>query len=67
MNLLVGLGGLHMIPHPSLCASGPVGGKELRVTWNDVKYLTHTKHHVIVTVLAASVAKKLRFCVGTTR
>ena len=65
MNLLVGLEGLQMIPHPS---SGSIPASKLvHIRWMDIKSLTHTKHHILVTILLANATKKLRFCVGTTR
>jgi len=57
LNLLVGLEGLQMIPHPSAAAAIPAN-KLVQIRWVDIKSLTHTKHHILVTVLLASATKK---------
>lgn len=41
--------------------------KHVNLYWEDVKSLTHTKHHIILTSGTASSIRKRRLCVGTSR
>lgn len=63
LNLLVGLEGLKMVPH----ASAGTSGKHTSLHWEDVKNVTHTKHHIVLTSTSGSTTRKRRLCVGTSR
>lgn len=63
LNLLVGLEGIKMVPHPSAGTSS----KHTSLHWEDVKNISHTKHHIVLSCLSGSSTRKRRLCVGTSR
>lgn len=52
-----------MVPHASAGSSS----KHTSLHWEDVKNVTHTKHHVVITSASGSTTRKRRLCVGTSR
>lgn len=63
--MLVGLEGIKLIPHASSHSLGT--SKHVIMYWEDVKSLTHSKHHIVLTSGAGSSIRKRRLCVGTSR
>jgi len=56
-----------MVPHPSSGSVSNGSCKHVSLHWDDIKSLTHTKHHIIVSSLAGSSTRKRRLCVGASR
>ena len=56
-----------MVPHPSSGPSGTNSTKHVNLHWDDIKSITHTKHHILVSSLAGSSTRKRRLCVGASR
>lgn len=56
-----------MVPHPSSGSVGNGNSKHISLHWDDIKSLTHTKHHIIVSSVAGSSTRKRRLCVGASR
>ena len=75
LNLLVGLQGLKLVPHATSSSGNNNNNnnnnngvvKHVSLHWDDVKTLTHTKHHVVLTSGTGTSIRKRRLCVGTSR
>lgn len=55
-----------MVPHSSTPSSNGMT-KHVNLHWDDVKSLTHTKHHLVLVSGIGSNLRKRRLCVGTSR
>ncbi|XP_057375054.1 tyrosine-protein phosphatase non-receptor type 13-like [Daphnia carinata] len=66
LNLLVGLEGLKLVPHATSTSFG-TPCKHVNLYWEDIKTLTHSKHHIVLTSGTGSLIRKRRLCVGTSR
>ena len=81
LNLLIGLQGVRTEPYPpastssssstaaavSAASASSSSSAALQLRWADVKSVGHTKHHLVVALADPRAARKLKFCVGTTR
>ena len=65
LNLLVGLEGIKLVPHAT--TSFGTSHKHVSLYWEDVKSLTHSKHHIVLTSGIGNSIRKRRLCVGTSR
>ncbi|XP_046642989.1 tyrosine-protein phosphatase non-receptor type 13-like isoform X1 [Daphnia pulicaria] len=66
LNLLVGLEGLKLVPHATTTSFG-TSLKHVSLYWEDIKSLTHSKHHIVLTSGIGNSIRKRRLCVGTSR
>lgn len=62
----MGLEGIKLVPHATSTSFG-TPCKHVNLYWEDVKSLTHSKHHIVLTSGTGSLIRKRRLCVGTSR